>query len=249
MTTQSRQPLVAGNWKMNGNLTLAESLADGIEQAELQVTEVVVCPPFPYLAALSKRTLTLGAQDVSACESGAYTGDVSAAMLNEMGCRYVIVGHSERRDGHQESNALVGEKAAQALSQGLTPIVCVGESEQTRQAGLVESHIAEQLKAIVDSIGGEAIAKIVIAYEPIWAIGTGQTATPEQAQAVHRFIRGYLAEVDPAAAAKIRILYGGSVKGSNAAELFAQPDVDGGLIGGASLKVDEFLTICQAANA
>lgn len=249
-----RQKLVAGNWKMHGSLAanqiLLTALASQLER--LNGMRSAVCVPFPYLAqaqtVLTGSCLAWGAQDVSQYEKGAYTGEVSAAMLLEFGCRYVIVGHSERRALFGETDAVVAAKFAAALVAGLTPILCVGETLEERDAGRAESVIAQQLDAVVAESGMAGLAKSVIAYEPVWAIGTGKTASPAQAQAVHAFIRSKLAALDPDVAAALVIQYGGSVKAANAAELFAQPDIDGGLIGGASLDVDEFMAICHAAQ-
>lgn len=244
-----RRKLVVGNWKMNGNrLTNAELLA-GIEEAGPYGAEVAVCAPFPYLSevALSlqgKRT-AWGAQDCSAHEGGAYTGEVSAAMLAEFGCRFVIVGHSERRAYHSEDDQLVADKAKIALKHGLTPIVCVGETLAEREAGHTDAVVKRQMSAVIHTLG-HCIAQIVVAYEPVWAIGTGKTATPEQAQAVHALLRTQLHAATPKSH-EMQILYGGSVKPDNARALFSKPDIDGGLIGGASLKAAEFVAICRSA--
>lgn len=246
MSKNKRQPIVAGNWKMNGSTSLANEFEQGLTQVEGVTT--VICPPALYISAFTQPNFALGGQDVSHCYDGAHTGDTSVRMLSEAGCQYVIVGHSERRDDHGESNTLVAEKAKKALSAGLIPIICVGESLQTREAGEVNSFIDAQLNALTDVLSVEELSKSVIAYEPIWAIGTGVTATPEQAQEVHEFIRQRLNDVDSALAEGMRILYGGSVKPDNAKALFGQADVDGGLIGGASLKMEDFKIICQAAG-
>ncbi len=234
---------------MNGSLALVDEMKSALEASEFANTDVLVCPPFPYLGSLASDGFILGAQNHSKFDAGAHTGETSAAMLKEFGCRYVIVGHSERREDNNESNLDVAEKVETAINAGLIPILCVGESEQTRDAGKENEFIAEQLDAVLKLIGIANVAKIVIAYEPIWAIGTGKTASPEQAQAVHEFIRSHLTKENADVAASVQILYGGSVKASNAATLFSQPDIDGGLIGGASLNAEEFLAICQAANA
>lgn len=249
-----RRPLVAGNWKMNGSKTSAKRLVEEIKAGigSLGNVEVSVCPPFVYLQAVAEMLdgsdVALGAQNLCQIpESGAYTGEISAAMLNDFGCRYVIVGHSERRHIYRESDDLVAEKVAVAVGASLTPILCVGELLEEREAGQTEDVVSRQLDAVLAMEGGvEMLRSAVIAYEPVWAIGTGKTATPEQAQEVHRFIRARIAGHDTALADSIRLLYGGSVKASNAGELFAQEDIDGGLIGGASLKSDEFLGICGA---
>jgi triosephosphate isomerase len=213
--------------------------------------EVVVCAPAVYLAALSAAAaggIDIGGQDVSEREPGAFTGDVAAAMLVDVGCRWVIVGHSERRQLHGEGDAVVAAKADAALKAGLRPIVCVGETLAEREAGQTQAVVARQLDAVLDRIGATALARGALAYEPVWAIGTGRTATPAQAQEVHSELRARVARRDPGMAATVRILYGGSVKPANAAELFAQTDIDGGLIGGASLVADDFAAICAAAR-
>lgn len=233
---------------MNGSRSLVNeffTLMDGVDK---QAVEVIICPPACFISAFESVDFALGGQTMSELDNGAHTGDISAQMLLEVGCKYVIVGHSERREDHGESNDAVAAKAAKALEAGLTPIICVGESLQTREAGQLEAFIAAQLDALTATLSAEQLAQAVIAYEPIWAIGTGVTASPEQAQQVHAFIRGHLAEFDSNVAAKLPLLYGGSVNASNAKELFAQADIDGGLIGGASLKVDEFRKVCQAAS-
>lgn len=250
-----RQPLVAGNWKMNGNRASIRDLVGGILSgvADAGRAEVAVCPPFVYLAeveaALRGSKIALGAQNCSHLSGGAYTGEVAPAMLKDVGCTYVIVGHSERRALYGESDQLVAEKTVAAHLAGLRPIVCVGELLEEREAGDTEAVIARQLEPILQH-GAEqraALRAAVIAYEPVWAIGTGKTATPEQAQEVHAFIRARIAAQDAELAGRIQILYGGSVKGSNAAELFSMSDIDGGLVGGASLNAAEFLAICRAA--
>ena len=247
-----RKKLIAGNWKMNGSLAanaaLMGELLAGIGQP---ACDVAVCVPAVYLAQVQlllagQGGIALGAQDVSQHESGAYTGDVSAAMLKELGARYVIVGHSERRRYQGETDAQVAVKAQRALAAGLTPIVCVGETLREREQGETESVVSRQLSAVIQ-LNGERLADLVVAYEPVWAIGTGRTATPEQAQAVHAALRALLAAADLQAAG-VRILYGGSMNAGNAAELLAQPDIDGGLIGGASLKARDFLKIIETAS-
>ena len=249
-----RIKFVAGNWKMNGNLASNEALLQALVAALARVAGVkcAVCAPYPYLAQtqrlLSGSGIASGAQDVSQYDSGAYTGEVSGAMLVDFGCRYVIVGHSERRALFGESSEIVAQKYAAALKAGLTPILCVGETLAQRDAGSTEATVAAQLDTVLEACGAQSFLHAVIAYEPVWAIGTGKTATPEQAQAVHAFIRARLAARDEATAANVQVLYGGSVKGANAAQLFAMPDIDGGLIGGASLDAQEFATICQAAS-
>ncbi|MFC6284104.1 MULTISPECIES: triose-phosphate isomerase [Polaromonas] len=248
--------LIAGNWKMNGSLAANEALLGALAQglAVKPACEVAVCVPAPYLAQVQAlksakpalSAIDLGAQDVSAQASGAYTGEVSAAMLKELGCRYAIVGHSERRQYHGESDALVADKARAALASGITPIVCVGETLAEREAGHTEEVVKRQLAAVIHA-NGHCISEIVVAYEPVWAIGTGKTASPEEAQAVHTVLRAQLkAATDQSA--RVKILYGGSMNAANAATLLAQPDIDGGLIGGASLKAADFLTIIAAAQ-
>jgi triosephosphate isomerase len=250
-----RKYLVAGNWKMNGdaaaNEQLCERIVSGLSGAAM--AELLVCPPFPYLEAVGRKlagtAISLGAQNVSQHAAGAYTGEVSAAMLKDVGCDFVIVGHSERRAILGESSETVAEKFRAALKEGLTPILCVGETLEERTAGRMQEVIAEQLAPVLEGPGIDAIASAVVAYEPVWAIGTGRTASPDQAQEVHLFIRNILAERNVDIAGGVRILYGGSVKGDNAAGLFSMPDIDGGLIGGASLNATEFLAIAEAAGS
>ena len=248
-----RRRIVAGNWKLHGSRAFATELVGGVA-AGLPVdgVEVVVLPPLPYLGDLIEdfegSGIAFGAQDVSPNEKGAYTGEVSAHMLVDVGARYGLCGHSERRQYHGETNDLVARKMLAALHAGLTPIVCVGERLEDREAGRTQAVIAAQLAPLL-AAGAEALAGVVIAYEPVWAIGTGRTATPEQAQDVHAFIRGQVAALDAKIAGSLPILYGGSAKPDNAAALFAQPDVDGGLIGGASLVADDFLAIARAMAA
>jgi triosephosphate isomerase len=247
-----RRPLVAGNWKMHGTRASAEALVAAVVAKLPTSAAAAVLPPFPYVAGLigkhGSSGLAFGAQDVSEHAQGAYTGEVSAAMLKDIGCTYVLAGHSERRQYHAESDDLVARKFVAAQGAGLVPILCVGETLDERDGGATESVIARQLDAVVARAGIGAFATAVLAYEPVWAIGTGRTATPEQAQAVHKFIRDKLAALDGTIAGSLRLLYGGSVKPSNAAGLFGQPDVDGGLIGGASLVAEDFLAICVAAE-
>ena len=244
-----RVRLVVGNWKMNGTLAANAALLDRLASAKgvgEGGKQLAVCVPYPYLAQARERLtgtpVAWGAQDVSERSAGAFTGDVSAGMIAEFGCRYVIVGHSERRQVHGETDALVAAKAQAVLSAGLTPIACVGETLAEREAGLTETVAGRQLDEVIELLG-TGIARLVVAYEPVWAIGTGRTATPEQAQAVHAFLRARLAK---AGAGHVPLLYGGSVKAANAAALFAMQDVDGGLVGGASLDADEFLAIGHA---
>jgi len=238
---------------MHGDDASNRELVAGIVKGapEADNVSLLVCPPFPYLASVASQlqgsAVELGAQNVSEHEAGAYTGEVASRMLRDVGCRYVIVGHSERRALYGESSAQVAEKMAAALGAGLVPILCVGEMLEEREAGSTEEVVGEQLGAALERSGIAAFKGSVIAYEPVWAIGTGKTATPEQAQDVHRYIRSVLAEQDASVAETVQILYGGSVKGDNAAGLFAMPDIDGGLIGGASLKAADFLAIARAA--
>src|SRR5512143_1990746 len=234
-----RKKLVAGNWKMHGSLAENAALLAALKPA-LAGIEAAVCVPFPYLAqvqaALAGSSIAWGAQNVSEQTKGAFTGEVSASMLLDFGCTYVIVGHSERRHIRGEGDALVAKKFSAARKAGLTPILCVGELLEERERGETEAVVERQMNAVIDLDGIEGLSRAVIAYEPVWAIGTGRTATPEQAQEVHAFIRALVRRKDPALADRLLILYGGSVKGSNAAGLFHMPDIDGGLIGGASLE-------------
>ena len=248
-----RPRLVAGNWKMNGTraeiLPLVQALKDGLGTALR--AEVAVCPPFIYLPLVGEllegTPVALGAQDVCEEAAGAYTGEVSGPMLRDYHCRYVIVGHSERRQVYREDDGRVARKFSRALDSRLIPILCLGETLAEREAGNTRAVVERQLRAVLEQSGVPGLRAAVIAYEPVWAIGTGRNATPAQAQEVHAFIRGRIAERDPETAGSLPILYGGSVKGANAAALFAMPDIDGGLIGGASLSAAEFLAICRAA--
>ncbi|MDD4052106.1 MAG: triose-phosphate isomerase [candidate division Zixibacteria bacterium] len=248
-----RRKIIAGNWKMNKTIVEAVALAAAIkrEVGQIEHPVMVICPPFTALTevsmALKDSEIQVGAQNMHQEDSGAFTGEVSAEMVLTSGCSYVILGHSERRTLFSETDQLVNAKTRKALTVGLTPIVCVGESLTQRQAGQMETVIEGQFNGLLDGLSAEEIRRIVIAYEPVWAIGTGQVATPEQAEEVHRFIRGLLArQYDEATASEITILYGGSVKGSNAAGLFAKENIDGALVGGASLKADEFVAIVKA---
>lgn len=245
-----RRKLVVGNWKMHGSHQGNAELLAGIVGARPFGCDVAVCAPFPYLSeaavALAGSDIRWGAQDCSMHEQGAYTGEVSAAMLAEFGCRYVIVGHSERRAYHAESDQLVADKAKAALARGITPIVCVGETLAQREGGETEAVVKRQLSAVIHTLG-HCAGEMVVAYEPVWAIGTGRVATPEQAQAVHALLRAQL-RAAAANADTMTLLYGGSVKPDNAATLFGQADIDGGLIGGASLKAADFVGICRAAG-
>jgi triosephosphate isomerase len=249
-----RRRIVAGNWKLHGSRAFATELVGGVASGlPVPGVELVILPPLPYLGDLIEdfegSGLAFGAQDVSANEKGAYTGEVSAHMLVDVGARYGLCGHSERRQYHRESSEQVAKKFRAAVNAGLTPIVCVGESLAEREADSTEVVLASQLEPVLEIGGVQALADAVIAYEPVWAIGTGRTATPEQAQAAHAFIRGQVAARDAKIAGSLPILYGGSCKPDNAAELFAQPDVDGGLIGGASLVAADFLAIARAMAA
>ena len=249
-----RQRLAVGNWKMHGSLPENQALLDKVAVVAdgLSRAHAAVCVPFPYLAqvqsALAGSKAAWGGQNVSQHPKGAFTGEVSAGMLREFGCRYVIVGHSERRQLFGEDDATVALKAMAVLAEGMVPVVCVGETLAERESGVTEKVVGRQLGVVADRIGPEGLKASVLAYEPVWAIGTGKTATPQQAQAVHAYLRGVLATRDKSIAAAMPILYGGSVKAANAVELFGMPDVDGGLVGGASLVAEEFLAICQAAD-
>ncbi len=247
-----RTPLVAGNWKLQGDRAFARALcSELIDKGWANGVGLAVMPPFPYLAELAVQLgstrLALGAQDISEHAKGAYTGEVAGSMLKECGASYVLVGHSERRQYHAESSAMVARKLLAAKAAGLIPILCVGESESEREQGSTDQVIREQLAAVFELGGASVLQGCVVAYEPVWAIGTGKTASPEQAQAVHALIRSEAARHDARMSSSLPILYGGSVKPSNAAELFSQPDIDGGLIGGASLVADDFLAIARAA--
>ncbi|MGE0800658.1 MAG: triose-phosphate isomerase [Lautropia sp.] len=251
----SRRPLVIGNWKMNGDLTgnerLLGALRAQLDRALLGRVDVAVCPPAPYIGQastwLGDTGVAWGAQNVARQDNGAFTGEVSAKMLADLRCTWALVGHSERRQLFGESDELVAEKAARLLECAVRPVVCLGETREERAAGATEQVLARQLDAVIPVIAVHPTDDYVLAYEPVWAIGTGLTATPAQAQAVHAFLRARLAESGVAAVDRIRILYGGSVKSANAIDLFEQSDVDGGLIGGASLIAEEFVAICKAA--
>jgi triosephosphate isomerase (TIM) len=249
-----RRKLIVGNWKMHGSKTAIADLLSGLQThlPVLQNVDVAICPPYPYLLWAQQHlppSVELGAQNVCAESKGAFTGEVAANMLVDCGCRFAIVGHSERRQLFAESDALVARKTAELLANKLTPIVCVGETLEAREANETLAVIGAQLQTVITQISAAEVASCVIAYEPIWAIGTGRTASPEQAQEVHAFIRETLAQsLGLSIAQEIKILYGGSVKADNAAALFSQPDIDGGLIGGASLNAEEFAAICRAAE-
>ncbi len=248
-----RNKLIAGNWKMNGSKPEIRSLIGGIlaRMDPARSAEVMVLPPFPYIplvqSLIEHTPVLLGAQDLSPHPSGAYTGDVSGPMLNDWGCGHVLVGHSERRALHAESSEQVAEKFVAAQSAGLQPILCVGETLDQREAGRTAEVVGSQIAAVIEAAGISAFARAVVAYEPVWAIGTGQTASPDQAQEIHATIRAQLTKEDATIGGRVRILYGGSVKPDNAAELFACEDIDGGLIGGASLQAESFMSIYQAA--
>ena len=246
-----RKTIVAGNWKMNASKESVNVLVKGILSGMSSVgSEVIVCAPFPYLSQVESliggSSLMLGAQNLNAKPKGAFTGEVSADMIKDFGAGHVIVGHSERRSFYGETNDVVAEKTKAAIDAGLTAILCVGESLEERETGKTEAVVAEQLNAVISLVGIGAFDGIIIAYEPVWAIGTGLTATPEQAQSAHFFIRNLLANSSDKVAQKIQILYGGSMNADNAADLISCPDIDGGLIGGAALKADDFLQICKA---
>lgn len=249
-----RRPLVAANWKMNGSLESMSGLVGAITQGVSKETqaEVLICPPYVYIPELGQllqnTEIQLGAQNVSHMASGAFTGEVASSMLKDFACKYVIVGHSERRTLYGETNARVAEKFVTVQANDMVPILCIGELLEEREANITEEVIARQLDAVIDLAGIQAFNQAVIAYEPVWAIGTGKTATPEQAQEVHEFIRLRLARHDHETAENVRILYGGSVKADNAKQLFELADIDGGLIGGASLVAEDFLTICHSVR-
>ena len=246
-----RKTIIAGNWKMNASKASVKSLIDGILSGMEGVnSEVLVCVPFPYMSQVESliegSNLKLGAQNININSSGAFTGEVSADMIKDFGAKHVIVGHSERRSLYGETSSVVAEKTKAALGAGLSPLLCVGESLEQRESGKTEAVVAEQINAVIELVGIESFDSIIIAYEPVWAIGTGMTATPEQAQAVHFFIRNLLGESSENIAQKTPILYGGSMNAGNAVELISCPDIDGGLIGGAALKAEDFLQICKA---
>ena len=249
-----RRPFVVGNWKMNGSREHTRALVTGVCEAahELPQVDVGLCPPFVYVTdadeAIGDAPVRLGGQTCAGVENGAFTGEVSATMLADAGCSFVLVGHSERRTLYGEEDAGIAEKSRLALWAGLSPVVCVGETLPEREAGQTEATVARQIDAVVDRLDQEQLARIVIAYEPVWAIGTGRTAAPSQANAVHAFLRTRVAEKDSDVATGLRILYGGSVNPDNAARMFAEPEIDGGLIGGASLDPRKFIDICRAAG-
>lgn len=250
-----RHPLVMGNWKLNGSIHMVNELIAGLrkELSSVDGCNVAIAPPVMYLdpakRALGGSRIALGAQDVDVNLSGAFTGEISAAMLKDVGAQYIIIGHSERRTYHHETDQAIAEKFAVLKAAGLTPVLCIGETEAENEAGKTEEVCARQIDAVLKTQGAEAFKDSVIAYEPVWAIGTGKSATPAQAQAVHKFIRDHIAQQNATVAAELIIQYGGSVNDKNAAELFAQPDIDGALVGGASLKADAFAVIVKAAAA
>ena len=253
----TRQAIVAANWKMNGDSALVDTMVSGLADVKLSShVDVVICPSFPYLSELTQKikaanlneAIHVGSQNVSEHESGAFTGEISTAMLQNLAISYVIVGHSERRSFYKETSTQVAKKVHAALNAGLTPILCIGESEAERATGETETVLSAQIQPVIDEIGIEKFNDVVIAYEPVWAIGTGKTASSAMAQETHQFIRQFLAQQNEQVAAKIPLLYGGSVNAANCEELFAQADIDGGLIGGASLKAEQFKIICSAAK-
>ncbi len=253
----TRQAIVAANWKMNGDSALVSTMVLGLADVKLSSqVNVVICPSFPYLSELSQKikaaklneAIQVGSQNVSEHESGAYTGEISTSMLQNLNVNYVIVGHSERRSLYNETSSQVAKKVQAALTAGLTPILCIGESEEERATEQTETVLISQLQPVIDEVGIEKFEDVVIAYEPVWAIGTGKTASSAMAQETHQFIRQFLAQKNELVAAKIPLLYGGSVNATNCEELFAQADIDGGLIGGASLKAEQFKVICSAAK-
>ena len=244
----TRKAMVAGNWKMNGSLELVEQLSDAINDVKSSEVSIVLFPPFPLIPAMVASGVTTGTQTVSENTPGAFTGEVDAQLIKQLGATYVLVGHSERRSIYKESNDTVAAKFARAQQVGLTPILCVGESEIEQENGQTEQVVAAQIDAVINKLGVAALKESVIAYEPVWAIGTGKTASPEQAQSVHKFIRDKIALLDSDLAQGLTILYGGSVNEKNSELLFAQTDIDGGLIGGASLKAESFTAICNSAK-
>lgn len=253
----ARRAIIAANWKMNGDLTLVDTMVSGLKNVTLnENVNVVICPSSPYLFEfVSKRkadnlsaAIQVGAQNVSEHKNGAFTGEISTQMLQELSVEFVIIGHSERRSYYNETSTQAAHKVNAVLNAGLTPILCIGESEDERATEQTETVLASQLQPVIDEVGIEKFIDVVIAYEPVWAIGTGKTASSEMAQDTHQFIRQFLAKANESVADKVPLLYGGSVNASNCEELFAQPDIDGGLIGGASLHVEQFKVICSAAK-
>ncbi len=253
----ARRAIVAANWKMNGDLALVDTMVSGLLSIELQENvNVVICPSSPYLSAFAVKSkvdelnaaISIGAQNVSEHKSGAFTGEISTQMLQELSVEFVIIGHSERRSYYKETSTQIAHKVSAALNAGLTPILCIGESEAERATEQTKTVLSSQLQPVIDEVGIEKFIDVVIAYEPVWAIGTGKTASSEMAQETHQFIRHFLAQANEIVAVKVPLLYGGSVNASNCEELFAQADIDGGLIGGASLQVEQFKIICSAAK-
>jgi triosephosphate isomerase len=242
-----RKPIVAGNWKMNGSFELVAEICSEVKKYKNLNVDVIIFPPALLLSEVVKNGIESGTQTISEFDAGAYTGEIQAQLAHELGAKYTLIGHSERRSIFNESDQQVADKFAQAQKSGLTPILCVGETEAEREGAQTEQVVARQIRAVIDKLGIAALNDSVIAYEPVWAIGTGKTATPEQAQAVHKFIRDMLNSYDKQVASSLRILYGGSVNEKNSESLFAQADIDGGLIGGASLKKDAFISICNSA--
>lgn len=248
-----RKTFIAGNWKMNGSRDSIKALLDGLKAGigSVDKADVAVCAPFIYLPDVAQQlagtAIAWGAQNVSTEAKGAYTGEIAASMIADFACKYIIVGHSERRSYYGETDEIVAKKFGVVVEAGMTPIFCIGETLDEREKGVTEQVVARQVQAVIDMHGVDMLSKGVIAYEPVWAIGTGKTASPEQAQDVHAFIRGMIAEADKGVAENMIIQYGGSMNAANASELLAQADIDGGLIGGASLKPDDFLTICTSA--
>ncbi len=248
-----RRTLIAGNWKMNGSLESINKLMKGLTDGISSITnaDMAICPPAVYLmkvgALIGDSGISLGSQNICDQESGAFTGELAPSMLKEAGCKYAIIGHSERRALYGESDALIANRFAMSVKSGITPILCIGETLEERESGVTEDVVSRQLDAVINQEGIAAIADCVIAYEPVWAIGTGKVATPEQAQSVHAFIRSKLAKQDANVAAQVQILYGGSMNAGNASDLLSQEDIDGGLIGGASLKAEDFLAIGKSA--
>ncbi|WP_371378562.1 triose-phosphate isomerase [Thalassotalea aquiviva] len=245
-----RQTIIAANWKMNGNLALVKEISAGLNGENFGDNQVIISTPAPYMAAMNavidNANVACGAQNINENESGAFTGELSALMLNDLNVQYVILGHSERRSIYGESDELIAAKVETALNHGLTPLFCIGETLEERESGRTNEVLASQMAPVIEKVGIEKFADIIVAYEPVWAIGTGKTASAAMAQETHEFIRSYLAEQDADVAQKVPLLYGGSVNAETAKELFSQADIDGGLVGGASLKVEEFKKICLA---
>ncbi|RJE75824.1 triose-phosphate isomerase [Pseudoalteromonas sp. MSK9-3] len=242
-----RKPIVAGNWKMNGSIELVSEISTAISKYKNEQVDVIIFPPAPLLCKAVESGVNVGTQTISEFDSGAFTGEIEAKLAKQLGANYTLVGHSERRAIFGETSEIVAEKFAKAQEEGLIPVLCVGETEKQRELGETEKVVAEQINAVISKLGIAALSNSVLAYEPVWAIGTGKTATPEQAQSVHKFIRDMLSTQSEPVAQALQILYGGSVNDKNSKSLFTQPDIDGGLIGGASLKADAFVSICNSA--